>query len=125
MLVGAEVFDGHKRVDFSIETLVGLVNSTLGPMGVYIFAMGFVAAALSSMLTVPLGAIMAAKGVFGDEDHQDTSSEAGAPAAPKLPRGIYFGSTVLMVTVAVAVVGSNAPRVTIILVAQVCACALP
>ena len=35
-------------------------------MGVVIFALGFIAAALSSMLTVPLGAALTAESVFSE-----------------------------------------------------------
>ena len=36
--------------------------------GVVVFAIGFIAAALSSMLTVPLGAALTADSIFSDEE---------------------------------------------------------
>ena len=38
----------------------------MGEVGVVIFALGFIAAALSSMLTVPLGAALTADSVFSE-----------------------------------------------------------
>ena len=42
-----------------------MIQKYINVVGVYIFAFGFIAAALSSMLTVPLGAALTADRVFG------------------------------------------------------------
>jgi len=49
---------------FSIQALSNLIESLIGKAGVYVFAIGFIAAALSSMLAVPLGAALTAESVF-------------------------------------------------------------
>lgn len=58
LIVGAETFpeDGEKSdKPFSIEILANLIRSLTGEIGVIVFAVGFISAALSSMLAVPLG----------------------------------------------------------------------
>jgi len=49
---------------FSIQALANLIETLIGRVGVYVFAIGFIAAALSSMLAVPLGAAITAESVF-------------------------------------------------------------
>ena len=49
---------------FSIQALSNLIESLIDQVGVYVFAIGFIAAALSSMLAVPLGAALTAESVF-------------------------------------------------------------
>ena len=51
---------------FKILQLVPVIREQLGEVGVVIFALGFIAAALSSMLTVPLGAALTADSVFSE-----------------------------------------------------------
>ena len=67
---------------FSIQALSNLIESLIGKAGVYIFAIGFIAAALSSMLAVPLGAALTAESVFSQcreeldekEDEEDAAT---------------------------------------------------
>jgi len=68
---------------FSIQALSNLIESLIGKAGVYIFAIGFIAAALSSMLAVPLGAALTAESVFSQcreeldekEEEEDAATE--------------------------------------------------
>ena len=63
LIVGSgagEAIDGA----FKIGQLSGVIREQLGEAGVVVFALGFIAAALSSMLTVPLGAALTADSVF-------------------------------------------------------------
>ena len=69
---------------FSIQALANLIESLIGKAGVYIFAIGFIAAALSSMLAVPLGAALTAESVFSqcreelddkEEEEEDVATE--------------------------------------------------
>jgi Mn2+/Fe2+ NRAMP family transporter len=129
--------------------------------GVWIFALGFVAAALSSMLAVPLGAALTVDSVFCECEEekiatQDTSSDytkleegikegsdeqlndtinlpidtkivvEDPEKTKKLPRPVYWGIISIMVVVALVVISCNAPRVHVILIAQVFnGCLLP
>ena len=73
LIVGAGTFDKPTHEGFSISILSGLIQQYIGKIGVFVFAVGFVAAALSSMLAVPLGAGMTVDSVFSecDEERED------------------------------------------------------
>ena len=104
-------------------------------MGVVIFALGFIAAALSSMLTVPLGAALTAESVFSEmpektmepvgrdnpnfSDEQGVAGQQSKKAAvvememavdkegKQLPRWIYLGIMFGMVIISVVVISAN------------------
>ena len=65
---------------FSIQALSNLIESLIGTVGVYVFAIGFIAAALSSMLAVPLGAALTAESVFSQcrEELEEKEEEEDA-----------------------------------------------
>ena len=70
---------------FSIQALSNLIESLIGKAGVYIFAIGFIAAALSSMLAVPLGAALTAESVFSQcREELDEKEEEEEDAATEL-----------------------------------------
>lgn len=73
LIVGAGTFDKPTHEGFSISILSGLIQQYIGEIGVFVFAVGFVAAALSSMLAVPLGAGLTVESVFSecDEERED------------------------------------------------------
>jgi len=78
LIVGAETFPetGEKSDEpFSIEILANLIRSLCGEIGVIVFAVGFISAALSSMLAVPLGAALTADSLFSEEAE---TAETGA-----------------------------------------------
>jgi len=64
LIVGAGTFHEDASEPFSIKMLADLIRSLIGEVGVFIFAVGFIAAALSSMLAVPLGAALTADSLF-------------------------------------------------------------
>ena len=64
LIVGAGTFQEDSSEPFSIKMLADLIRSLIGEVGVFIFAVGFIAAALSSMLAVPLGAALTADSLF-------------------------------------------------------------
>eukprot|EP00095_Tigriopus_kingsejongensis_P000562 maker-scaffold776_size99073-snap-gene-0.18 protein:Tk00562 transcript:maker-scaffold776_size99073-snap-gene-0.18-mRNA-1 annotation:"hypothetical protein AURANDRAFT_62184" len=61
--------------NFTIDNLAELIEETVGLVGLWIFALGFIAAALSSMLTVPLGAAITADSLFTIK--RDTEASLG------------------------------------------------
>ena len=72
LIVGAGTFDQPSDGVFSILVLSGLIKKYIGEIGVMVFAIGFVAAALSSMLAVPLGAGITVQSVFTEcEEERD------------------------------------------------------
>ena len=99
------------------------------------FAIGFIAAALSSMLTVPLGAALTADSVFSDEslasstDKQDNPNfgheerqadaeqnssgktpdqlESGEQETKQLPKLVYMGIIFIMVIISTVVISAN------------------
>ena len=80
LIVGAGTFNEDESSGFSIMALSNLIDSLIGQVGVYIFAIGFIAAALSSMLAVPLGAALTAESVFSQcRCELDEEEEQEAP----------------------------------------------
>jgi len=154
LIVGA---GANSQVDgaggFKILQLVPVIREQLGEVGVVIFALGFIAAALSSMLTVPLGAALTADSVFSEmpekkmepvgTDNPNFSDEQGVVQGNKekvvememaveqqegkrLPRWIYLGIMFVMVAISTVVIAANADRSLVILIAQVFnGCLLP
>merc|ERR1711971_1086639 len=152
LIVGA---GANSQVDgaggFKILQLVPVIREQLGEVGVVIFALGFFAAALSSMLTVPLGAALTADSVFSEmpekkmepvgTDNPNFSDEQGVVNKEKvvememaveqeegkrLPRWIYLGIMFVMVAISTVVIAANADRSLVILIAQVFnGCLLP
>jgi len=138
---------------FTISDLADFIETVVFKTGVIIFSLGFIAAALSSMLTVPLGAALTAESVFSDEEKETTEKigmdnpnfEDDVPAngkinnnakveiednqtssPQKLPKWIYLGIMFVMVAIATIVISANADRTQVILVAQVFnGCLLP
>lgn len=162
LIVGAETFSKDGSQKFTVDVLAGLISRYIGEVGVYIFAIGFIAAAVSSMLAVPLGAALTAESVFaqteeeleprtqtvgaenpGFETQETTAGEDVAqpppatqqditvnieetPTLKSLPRFAYWTIMTSMVLIAVVVISANAPRVGVILIAQVFnGCLLP
>ena len=69
LMVGAGHYMKSKNTDqpltrFSIQQLTAFVEEFTGPAGVLVFAIGFIAAALSSQLATPLGATATAESIF-------------------------------------------------------------
>ena len=134
---------------FTIANLAEIIEKLTGKAGLWVFGIGFIAAALSSMLTVPLGAALTAESVFsipsGAEEHnelrytkqEDSSSSLSlSPSSPNeekveikrsdntypgrpFPKKYSRALMVIMVAVAVIVISADAPTVKVILIAQV------
>ena len=132
---------------FAISDLSGIIERLTGRAGLWVFGLGFIAAALSSMLTVPLGAVMTAESVFtipeedvvesnlyytkekgGDTSRAVTQdnekvviSNGNGSAHPgrPFPKKYSHAMMVIMVSVAVVTISANAPTVKVILIAQV------
>jgi len=71
LIVGAGTFHEDSSEPFSIKMLANLIRSLIGEVGVFIFSVGFIAAALSSMLAVPLGAALTADSLFSRCEEED------------------------------------------------------
>ena len=125
--------DGEKGEQFSITQLGSFIKQFVGEEGVVVFAIGFIAAALSSMLTVPLGAALTADSVFSDEslasstDKQDNPNfgheerqaeqnssgktpdqlESGQQETKQLPKLVYMGIIFIMVIISTVVISAN------------------
>ena len=145
MIVG----DGTKLKNagvFTIASLSDTVEKLTGRVGLWIFGLGFIAAALSSMIVAPLGSVMTCKSVFNiygginndtvvysskdinkDEDKNgkkdgngDELKTIASESTDRLfPRSYARAVCIIMVSVAVIVNSANAPPVKVILVAQV------
>jgi len=156
LMVGAGNFikneeSGAMPPKFTIPVLSGFVREFTGDAGVIVFAVGFIAAALSSQLATPLGATATAESMFfrPDDCSQQTSSEenicggedgsggGGDGGLKELNpsqersrcnrvRFMKQGINIVMVSVAAVVISTNVDRMAIILVAQVFnGCLLP
>merc|ERR550539_2049465 len=64
---------------FSITQLAEFLYQFVGQGGVAVYSVGFIAAALSSMLTVPLGAALTADSVFSDRPVSHTKAGTDNP----------------------------------------------
>ena len=69
LIVGAGHYMQSKNTEqpftkFTIQQLTAFVEEFTGPAGVLVFAIGFIAAALSSQLATPLGATATAESIF-------------------------------------------------------------
>jgi len=153
LIVGAGFHSSDGDKGFTISDLADFIETVVFKTGVIIFSLGFIAAALSSMLTVPLGAALTAESVFSDEEEEKVEKigmdnpnfeddlhangvknskanvqmeEPGTGATQKFPKWAYLGIMFVMVTIATVVISANADRTQVILVAQVFnGCLLP
>ena len=92
---------------FTISLLSEFIRTYVGDVGVSVFALGFIAAGLSSMLTVPLGAIIAAESLLIEEDKFKAEKEEDIDQKVKMPRNIYLGLVVFMVTIPTIIISAN------------------
>lgn len=84
LIVGAGYHnDPNREQKFTITDLGSFIEKFVGVAGVTVYALGFIAAALSSMLTVPLGAALTADSVFSDDadENNDVDAEGDTNAA--------------------------------------------
>jgi len=157
LMVGAGNFikneeSGEVSPRFTIPVLSSFVREFTGDAGVIVFAVGFIAAALSSQLATPLGATATAESMFfrpedckkqtsseensyGNED--GSAAEGGEGGLKEVDpsqerrrcsrvRWMKQGINFVMVSVAAVVISTNVDRMAIILVAQVFnGCLLP
>ena len=126
---------------FTIANLANTVENLAGRVGLWIFCIGFIAAALSSMLVCPLGSVMTCESVFNiyAENNEEMAIEYKRTGESKekgkeegqviqiqsegqerlFPKKYAHALIFIMVSVAVIVISANAPPVKVILVAQV------
>ena len=80
LMVGAGHYMQNRNTDqslpkFTIAQLTDFVEEFTGRVGVLVFAIGFIAAALSSQLATPLGATATAESIFFMTDRDDKEEE--------------------------------------------------
>ena len=114
---------------FRITDLACFLSQYVGQAGVVVYSVGFIAAALSSMLTTPLGAALTADSVFSEvgtggaeEDDLRRNNKLASHAVSvsvspsletetllprKLPHKIYLGIMFVMVIIATIVISAN------------------
>ena len=146
LIVGDGTYHKSKGV-FTIANLAEIIEKLTGKAGLWVFGIGFIAAALSSMLTVPLGAALTAESVFSippsteqpnelrytrqgdslsslsmpssnEEKVEITRTHSSYPGRP-FPKKYSRILMSVMVAVAVIVISADAPTVKVILIAQV------
>jgi len=139
LIVGAGFHqDGGAVTSFNISKLSVFIEQFVGEVGVVVFAVGFIAAAVSSMLTVPLGAAITADTVFSDarenrgsDNHNPADQDENTPEfemnleeqhlssqSQHLPWCVYFSIMLFQVALSAIIIGANADRTMVILVAQ-------
>ena len=107
LIVGAGMQNKKSDDSFTIAQLSDFLAEFVGQAGVVVFAIGFIAAALSSMLTVPLGAALTADSIFSDEDvgvEKASVEELIESQGQKLPRKIYLAIMFIIVIIATIVI---------------------
>ena len=114
LTVGAGYHSWDQRQDsFTITELGAFIQQFVGTGGVIVYSLGFVAAALSSMLTVPLGAAITVDSVFSDEAGAGKHSSSGVAEGSQgeepqqLPRWVYLGIMFGTVIISVIVISAN------------------
>ena len=127
LIVGAGFHhDGGPVTSFTISQLSKFIEQWVGQTGVIIFAIGFIAAALSSMLTIPLGAAITADTVFSQDisevtqvtnntdNHQipepNTTKleiEETEVEPAKLPWSVYFGIIAVEVLISTVIIAAD------------------
>ena len=126
MAVGKELNACRRGIAFStvstlmVSLLIMVVGSSAGDSiqqhfgipGTFAFALGFIAAALSSMLTTIIASALAAEGLIMKHQDADTGKKT------KLPRRGFWSIAFSMVAIAMMTSVLNAPRSSVILVAQ-------
>ena len=130
----------HSKGVFTMTDLAGIIERIAGKAGIWIYAIGFIGAAFTSMLTTPLGVVITAESVFnippgdieqkkkqqlartsnGEEKmiHQTSDSSSSYPGR-SFPKKYSNALMVIVVAIAVIVISFDAPSVEVILVAQV------
>lgn len=140
ILIVGDGTHAEKKGAFTVVILIAIIERLSGKAGRWIFGIGFIAAALSSMLAVPLGAAMTADSFLTVNDEKKETivmnviacnidgkkskeeSELGDvefSSNRPFPRKYYIGLMFAIVIVATVVIGANTPRLLIILIAQV------
>lgn len=121
LLIGSGAFKEGSSTgrpsQFSVALLAESIHGFVGAGGVVVFSCGFIAAALSSMLTVALGAYLAARSMLFDQPN--AKDGASSPGMERRMRWTRWTIITSMVFIATGVVSCSLPRSTIILVAQV------
>merc|ERR1712130_1034663 len=141
LIVGSGAYKEGSSNKFSISVLGKFIEQFVGEAGVIVFAVGFMAAALSSQLTCPLAAVLTIDSVFTEKKIEKDDPEENEPngqflseeseenqeSEPKKPhRFVFYGTIVFMVLISVIVVCADADRTYVILVAQALnGCLLP
>ena len=77
---------------FTIQQLTGFVEEFTGSVGVFIFAIGFIAAALSSQLATPLGATATAESIFFMESTTEVTENSNIKVDVEVRRTESFPS---------------------------------
>jgi len=148
LLVGAGANEREQTVSkFTIHKLSEFIKQFVGSTGVIVFALGFIAASLSSQLTMPLGATVLIESVWFTRDRKDEEKAEGKVVAELKVKEKSGGANVemedpvqlerkntimkrsvnfLMVIIATVVISTNVDRLVVILIAQVFnGCLLP
>jgi len=133
LIVGSGFHQDGGSTTFTISQLSEFIFKFLGTGGVVVFSLGFIAAALSSILTCPLAAALTADSVLNfkkeetlEEDKESSSVTEKNNGKREMPRMLFLGLMLVMVLVSVVVISANADRTLVILVAQVFnGCLLP
>lgn len=77
LIVGSTNYqEGGNSGKFEIADLAKKIEEFYNEVGRIIFGLGFVAAAVSSMLTVPLGAALTADSIFSDEEPEEENLQS-------------------------------------------------
>lgn len=132
MIIG----DGVEKVEdqdgsaFTILYMADLIEEAVGIPGLWVFGIGFIAAAISSVITVALAAALTCDSMLGERKDETNQDEEGQKQREidnhHLPTWLYYGIMFFTLAVATIVIGAGAPSEKVIEVAQVFnGCLLP
>ena len=110
LIVGAGMQNKKSDDSFTIAQLSDFLAEFVGQAGVVVFAKGFLGAALSTMLAVPLGVALTANSIFSDEDKEVEKASVEdliELKGQKLSRKIYLAIMFIIVIIATIVIAMD------------------
>ena len=126
LIVGSGFHQDGGSTTFTISQLSEFIFKFLGTGGVVVFSLGFIAAALSSILTCPLAAALTADSVLNfkkeetlEGDKESSSVTEDNNGKREMPRMLFLGLMLVMVLVSVVVISANGLFVNIVLISFV------
>ena len=107
LIVGSGFHQDSGATKFSISQLSDFIGDYLGTAGEAVFSLGFIAAALSSILTCPLAAALTADSVLSWPGEEGGEGGEVGRAGREMPRPVFLSIMLVMVLISSVVISAN------------------